>query len=223
MIHSKKIVVVLPAYKAENTNPNFQRNPFDIVDEVILVDDNSPDKTINVAKQLGIHHIIKHDNNLGYGGNQKTCYNKALELGANHHHAASRLPIHAQTHPLDGVSDCQRRVSCRHRIEDSRQGALKGGMPMYKYIANRFLTLTQNILMNKSCRNIIPVTELTIAKYCKASTTMPILTTLFSTTNSSRKSSTKVLRLPRLHARHVILRKLRRLILAEVRLTVLVC
>jgi glycosyltransferase involved in cell wall biosynthesis len=71
-----------PPTRPKTLIQTFNEIPFDIVDEVILVDDNSPDKTINVAKQLGIHHIIKHDNNLGYGGNQKTCYNKALELGA---------------------------------------------------------------------------------------------------------------------------------------------
>ncbi len=81
MIESKKIIVVLPAYKAEKTLfQTYDEIPFDIVDEVILVDDCSPDETIKLAGQIGIKHIIKHDSNLGYGGNQKTCYHKALEL-----------------------------------------------------------------------------------------------------------------------------------------------
>ena len=84
MIGSKKIIVVLPAYKAELTLiKTYNEIPFDIVDEVVLVDDNSPDATIKVAQELGINHIIKHNVNLGYGGNQKTCYNKALELGGD--------------------------------------------------------------------------------------------------------------------------------------------
>jgi glycosyltransferase involved in cell wall biosynthesis len=151
MIHSKKIVVVLPAYKAEKTLvQTYNEIPFDIVDEVILVDDNSPDATIDVARAIGIRHIIKHDNNLGYGGNQKTCYNKALELGAD---------IVIMLHP-----DYQYTPKLIHSmgylianevypvVIGSRilgKGALKGGMPMYKYVANRFLTLTQNVLMNQ--------------------------------------------------------------------------
>ena len=151
MIHSKKIIVVLPAYKAEKTLiQTFNEIPFDIVDEVILVDDNSPDETINVAKQLGIHHIIKHDNNLGYGGNQKTCYNKALELGADIvimlHPDYQYTPklIHSMAYL---IANEVYPVVIGSRILG--KGALKGGMPMYKYIANRFLTLTQNILMNQ--------------------------------------------------------------------------
>ena len=151
MIHSKKIVVVLPAYKAEKTLvQTYNEIPFDIVDEVILVDDNSPDETIEVGRKIGIRHIVKHDNNLGYGGNQKTCYNKALELGAD---------IVIMLHP-----DYQYTPKLIHSmgylianevypvVIGSRilgKGALKGGMPLYKYVANRFLTLTQNILMNQ--------------------------------------------------------------------------
>lgn len=151
MIHSKKIIVVLPAYKAEKTLvQTYNEIPFDIVDEVILVDDNSPDETIAVARQIGISHIIKHDKNRGYGGNQKTCYDKALELGAD---------IVIMLHP-----DYQYTPKLIHSmgylianevypvVIGSRilgKGARKGGMPLYKYIANRFLTLSQNILMNQ--------------------------------------------------------------------------
>ncbi|MGD0756661.1 MAG: glycosyltransferase family 2 protein, partial [Bacteroidales bacterium] len=84
MYRNKKIVVVLPAYNAALTlEKTYQEIPFDIVDEVILVDDDSNDSTLDLAKKLGIKHIIHHEENKGYGGNQKTCYRKALELGAD--------------------------------------------------------------------------------------------------------------------------------------------
>ena len=151
MIDQKKIIVVLPAYNASSTLlATYNDIPFDIIDEVILVDDNSTDNTVEVAKQLGIKHIIKHENNLGYGGNQKSCYNKALELNAD---------IIIMLHP-----DYQYTPKLLHSMSylianevypvviGSRilgKGALKGGMPTYKYIANRFLTLSQNLLMNQ--------------------------------------------------------------------------
>ena len=151
MIHNKKIIVVLPAYKAELTLiKTYNEIPFDIVDEVILVDDNSPDATIKVAQQIGIKHIIKHDINLGYGGNQKTCYNKALELDANIiimlHPDYQYTPklIHSMSYL---IANEVYPVVIGSRILG--KGALKGGMPLYKYIANRFLTLTQNLLMNQ--------------------------------------------------------------------------
>lgn len=151
MINSKKIIVVLPAYKAEKTLvQTYNEIPFDIVDEVILVDDNSPDETIKVARQIGIGHVIRHNNNLGYGGNQKTCYNKALELGADIvimlHPDYQYTPklIHSMSYL---IANEVYPVVIGSRILG--KGALKGGMPLYKYIANRFLTLTQNILMNQ--------------------------------------------------------------------------
>lgn len=151
MIHSKKIIVVLPAYKAEKTLlQTYNEIPFDIVDEVILVDDNSPDATTKVASEIGIRHVIKHDDNLGYGGNQKTCYNKALELGGDIvimlHPDYQYTPklIHSMAYL---IANEVYPVVIGSRILG--KGALKGGMPMYKYIANRFLTLTQNLLMNQ--------------------------------------------------------------------------
>jgi glycosyltransferase involved in cell wall biosynthesis len=151
MILSKKIIVVLPAYKAEKTLvQTYNEIPFDIVDEVILVDDNSPDGTINVAREIGIRHIIKHDNNLGYGGNQKTCYNKALELGGDIvimlHPDYQYTPklIHSMGYLI--ANDVYP-VVIGSRILG--KGALTGGMPLYKYVANRFLTLFQNILMDQ--------------------------------------------------------------------------
>jgi len=151
MIKNKKIIVVLPAYKAEKTLLNtYNEIPFEIVDEVILVDDNSPDDTISIAKDIGIRHIIKHEENLGYGGNQKTCYNKALELKGDIiimlHPDYQYTPklIHSMSYLI--ANDLYS-VVIGSRILG--KGALKGGMPIYKYIANRFLTLFQNILMNQ--------------------------------------------------------------------------
>ena len=151
MIDNKKVVVVLPAYKAAKTLvQTYNEIPFDIVDEVILVDDNSPDNTIDIGRNIGIKHIIKHENNLGYGGNQKTCYNKALELGADIvimlHPDYQYTPklIHSMSYLI--ANDVYP-VVIGSRILG--KGALKGGMPMYKYIANRFLTFFQNVMMNQ--------------------------------------------------------------------------
>jgi glycosyltransferase involved in cell wall biosynthesis len=151
MLNNKKIVVVLPAYNAEKTlEITFREIPFDIVDEVVLVDDYSRDKTYSTAESLGIKHIIKHENNKGYGGNQKSCYNKALELNAEIvimlHPDYQYTPklIHSMSYLIaDGVYD----VVLGSRILG--KGALKGGMPKYKYISNRFLTFFQNILINE--------------------------------------------------------------------------
>lgn len=151
MIHNKRITIVLPAYNAEKTLlQTYNEIPFDIVDDVILVDDNSPDGTYALAESIGIRHIIKHDNNLGYGGNQKTCYNKAIELGADIvimlHPDYQYTPklIHSMAYL---IANEVYPVVIGSRILG--KGALKGGMPMYKYIANRFLTFAQNVLMNQ--------------------------------------------------------------------------
>ena len=148
---SRKIIVVLPAYNASKTlQQTYNEIPFDIVDSVILVDDRSTDNTVELAREMGIEHIIIHEKNMGYGGNQKSCYNKALELGAD---------IVIMLHP-DYQYDPRLIHSMSYLIANdvypvvigSRilgKGALKGGMPMYKYIANRFLTFTQNVLMNQ--------------------------------------------------------------------------
>ncbi len=106
MYNGKKVVVVLPAYNAALTlKKTYDEIPFDIVDEVILVDDNSNDDTIEVAHILGITHIIKHDKNRGYGGNQKTCYDKALRNRRGYHYnASSRLSIYPKTDSFNGHS-----------------------------------------------------------------------------------------------------------------------
>ncbi|MCB0821823.1 MAG: glycosyltransferase family 2 protein [Bacteroidales bacterium] len=151
MINDKKIVVVLPAYNAESTiAKTYAEIPFDIVDEVVLVDDFSRDKTVQVAEELGIKHIVKHDTNKGYGGNQKSCYNKALELNGDIvimlHPDYQYTPklIHSMAYLI--ANDVYP-VVLGSRILG--RGALKGGMPWYKYVANRILTLSQNILIRQ--------------------------------------------------------------------------
>ncbi|MFT4543981.1 MAG: glycosyltransferase involved in cell wall biosynthesis [Bacteroidia bacterium] len=151
MINGKKVVVVLPAYNASSTlETTFNEIPMEIVDEVVLVDDASPDNTVEVGKSLGIKHIVKHETNRGYGGNQKSCYDKALELGADIvimlHPDYQYTPklIHSMSYMI--ANDVYP-VVLGSRILG--KGALIGGMPIYKYIANRFLTLAQNILINQ--------------------------------------------------------------------------
>src|SRR5574344_957189 len=150
MILNKKVVVVLPAYNASKTlEKTYNEIDFNIVDEVILVDDCSKDDTLEVAKQLGIHHIIKHEKNKGYGGNQKSCYNKALELNADI--AIMVHPDYQYTPLLIPSMAYLIANGLYHVVLGSRilgKGALKGGMPWYKYVANRLLTFTQNVLMN---------------------------------------------------------------------------
>lgn len=151
MINHLKVVVVLPAYNAALTlERTYNEIPFDIVDEVVLVDDHSHDSTTEVAVKLGIKHIIRHEENKGYGGNQKTCYDKALDLGADiivmlhPDYQYTPLLIPAMTGILaSGLYP----VVYASRILGN--GALRGGMPIYKYIANRLLTFTQNILMSQ--------------------------------------------------------------------------
>ncbi len=151
MINGKKVVVVLPAYNAAQTlERTYKEIPFDVVDDVVLTDDNSPDNTVEVGKQLGIKHIMVHDENKGYGGNQKTCYNTALELGADIvimvHPDYQYTPklIHSMVYL---IANEVYPVVLGSRILG--KGALKGGMPWYKYVANRILTLTQNILIDQ--------------------------------------------------------------------------
>lgn len=151
MLANKKIVVVLPAYNAARTlEKTYKEIPFDIVDDVVLVDDLSSDNTVSVGESLGIKHIITHDVNKGYGGNQKSCYNKALELGAD---------IVIMLHPdyqytpklIPAMSSliAQELYPCVLGSRILGKGALNGGMPIYKYIANRFLTLSENILIGQ--------------------------------------------------------------------------
>lgn len=151
MIKSKKVVVVMPAYNAfETLEKTYSEIPFPLVDDVILVDDHGSDNTYELAKKLGINHVIRHEYNKGYGGNQKTCYNKALELNAD---IVVMLHPDYQYTPKLIESMCYLIANDLYPVVlGSRilgKGALKGGMPVYKYFANRMLTLFQNILMNQ--------------------------------------------------------------------------
>lgn len=143
-----KIVVVLPAYNAARTlERTYREIPVDIVDDVVLVDDRSADDTLALARQLGVKHVIEHDANRGYGGNQKTCYAAALDLGAD---------IVVMLHPDYQYTPKLIRAMVGALVEDvydvalgSRilgDGALKGGMPLYKYVGNRFLTAFENVV-----------------------------------------------------------------------------
>lgn len=150
-IREKKVAVVMPAYNAERTlEQSFKEVPQDIADEIILVDDASSDNTAALAAALGIKHIIKHQTNTGYGGNQKTCYTKALELNCDIivmlHPDYQYTPL-LITAMVSIIANGVYPVVFGSRILG--KGALKGGMPLYKYISNRFLTLVQNFLMNQ--------------------------------------------------------------------------
>ncbi len=151
MYQGQKVIVVLPAYRAALTlEQTYNEIPFDLVDEVVLVDDKSPDNTVEVARKLGIRHVVVHDVNKGYGGNQKSCYDKAKELGADI--VVMLHPDYQYTPKLLGSMIMLLGNGVYPVVFGSRilgGGALKGGMPMYKYIANRFLTLTQNLLMGE--------------------------------------------------------------------------
>ena len=147
MINGKKLVVVLPAYNAERTlTQTVKEIPSDIVDDIILVDDASRDDTVAVAESLGINHVIRHEHNRGYGANQKTCYRKALELDADivvmlhpdYQYTPRLLPAMASMVASDLFP-----VVLGSRILGG--GAIRGGMPIYKYVANRVLTLFQNL------------------------------------------------------------------------------
>jgi len=150
MLHGHRIAVVLPAYNAAATLERTHREiPFDIVDDVILIDDASRDATVAVAERLGIH-TVRHATNLGYGGNQKTCYRTALERGADvvvmlhpDYQYAPRLVTAMASMIVSGEYD----AVLASRILGN--GALVGGMPLYKYVANRALTLVQNWLMGQ--------------------------------------------------------------------------
>lgn len=151
MVNNRKIVVVLPAYRAEQTlEETFREIPFDIVDEVVMVDDFSPDNTVEVARRIGISHIVEHKENKGYGGNQKSCYDKALSLGADivimlhpdYQYTPRLIPAMSYIIGYDVFP-----VVLGSRILGN--GALKGGMPAYKYFFNRVLTFIQNILVDQ--------------------------------------------------------------------------
>jgi glycosyltransferase involved in cell wall biosynthesis len=150
MYKGKKVVVVLPAYNAAQTlEQTYREIPFDLVDEVILCDDASRDNTAELARSIGIGHVLVHERNKGYGGNQKTLYDKALSIGGD---------IVIMLHPdyqytpklipaiVNIIGEELYPVVLASRILG--KGALQGGMPVYKYVANRFLTFFQNWVIN---------------------------------------------------------------------------
>lgn len=148
-IYNKKVVVVMPAYNSEATiEKTYREIDRNVVDEVVLVDDASSDRSIEVAKSLPIH-VLRHTNNLGYGGNQKTCYSYALSLGADivvmlhaDYQYSPKLVVAMASMIASGLYDCV----LASRILGKEQ--LSGGMPLYKYVANRSLTFVQNLLCN---------------------------------------------------------------------------
>ena len=152
MINGKKIIVCLPAYNAARTlESTFTEIPFDVVDDVVLVDDASTDETVSLAKQLGIKHVLLHGKNTGYGGNQKTCYKKALELGAD---------IIIMLHP-DYQYNPRLIPSMAYLLANNiypvvlgsrilGRGALKNGMPLYKYFPNPYVTLLLKLIEEAS-------------------------------------------------------------------------
>ncbi|MDI6738428.1 MAG: glycosyltransferase family 2 protein [Nanoarchaeota archaeon] len=148
MINEKKLIVVMPAYNAEKTlRQTYRELPHEYVDEVILVDDASRDNTVKTANEMGIKTII-HTENKGYGANQKTCYRTALSLGADvivmvhpDYQYSPRLVTAMSSMITSGHYD----IVLGSRILGGQ--ALKGGMPLYKYIANRFLTAIENIAL----------------------------------------------------------------------------
>lgn len=151
MLKNRKIVVVLPAYNAAKTlEKTYNEIPFNIVDEVVLVDDDSKDDTIEIARKLGILHIIKHESNKGYGGNQKSCYDKALQLGAD-----IVIMLHPDYQYTPKLIEAMSNIIANDLypvVLGSRilgGGALKGGMPVYKYFFNRCLTFVQNVIANE--------------------------------------------------------------------------
>ena len=149
MYQGKKVIVVLPAYNAEKTlEKTYKEIPLDVVDEVILCDDASSDNTALLAEQIGIKHVIIHNENKGYGGNQKTLYNKSIELGGD-----IVIMLHPDYQYTPKLILCMVHIIAEELYEvvlGSRilgKGALSDGMPIYKYIANRFLTMFQNLMI----------------------------------------------------------------------------
>lgn len=150
MLNGKKIIVVLPAYNAEKTlKKTYDEIPKDVVDDILLTDDNSTDRTAEIASSLGIKTFV-HGKNLGYGGNQKTCYKKALEFGADvvvMLHPDYQYPPKLITAMAALITSGMFDFVLGSRILGNQ--ALRGGMPLYKYIANRVLTLLENNIIGQ--------------------------------------------------------------------------
>jgi glycosyltransferase involved in cell wall biosynthesis len=151
MVLGQRLIIILPAYNASKTLERTLREiPSSIVDEIVLVDDCSTDGTAELARSLGVRHVIEHDRNRGYGANQKTCYDKALELSAD-----LVIMLHPDYQYSPRLIESMAFLA-GHGLYQSvlasrilGNGALKGGMPVYKYFFNRILTFTQNLLMGQ--------------------------------------------------------------------------
>jgi glycosyltransferase involved in cell wall biosynthesis len=148
VFHGNKIVVVMPAYNAARTiEQTYREIPLDLVDDVLVTDDASADETVEISRSLGLHTLV-HDTNRGYGGNQKTCYAEALRLGADvvimlhpdYQYTPKLIPA-----MIGLITDGPFDVVIGSRVLGGR--ALAGGMPRYKYVANRFLTAAENLLL----------------------------------------------------------------------------
>jgi glycosyltransferase involved in cell wall biosynthesis len=214
MLANKKVTVVLPAYNAAQTlKQTFDEIPHDIVDDIILTDDASKDDTVAMARSLGIP-TIRHDRNRGYGGNQKTCYTAALARGADivvMLHPDYQYTPRLVTAMASMIASEEFDVVLGSRILG--QGALVGGMPIYKYISNRFLTLFQNIMIDQSYLNIIPAIGHGAGPCWKSFRCATTLTTLFLTTRCWFRPSISGFGSVRSAARRIISRKRRRSIL----------
>jgi len=149
VLNGKKVVVVMPAYNAARTlERTCDEIPREVVDEILLVDDSSSDATVALARDLGLT-VFLHNRNLGYGRNQKTCYREALKSGADivvMLHPDYQYSPKLMTSLAGLVASGEYDIALGSRILGV--GALQGGMPLYKYISNRLLTLIQNILLN---------------------------------------------------------------------------
>ena len=202
MLHGQKVIVVLPAYRAERTLEQTYRDiPHDVVDEVLLVDDASPDGTARLSRELGIPTFV-HEKNLGYGGNQKTCYREALGRGADivvmlhpDYQYDPRLVTAMAAMIASGIYD----VVLGSRILGNT--ARGGGMPLYKYVANRALTAIQNLLMGTKLSEFHTGYRAYRAGCCATCRCAPTPTTSCSTTRCWRRSRRRASRSARSRAR----------------------
>ncbi len=188
MIGQQKVVVIMPAYNAEQTLlKTYEEVPRDLVDEVILTDDFSRDRTVEIAHRLELTLLV-HDENRGYGGNQKTCYRAALETGADI--IIMLHPDYQYTPKL--IPAMAHMVACGEYdvVLGSRiltKGALAGGMPVYKYIANRLLTFVQNLMVRQKLSEYHTGYRVFGARCWSSCPWMKIVTISFSTTRPSRR------------------------------------
>ena len=208
MLDEKKIVVVMPAYNAARTlRQTYEELPFDIVDQVLLVDDSSSDETVTLARELNVT-TFQHEKNLGYGRNQKTCYREALKREADiviMLHPDYQYSPKLVTSLAGMIASGHYDVALGSRILGV--GALKGGMPRYKYISNRFLTAVQNLLLAINCRSIIRDSAPSRARSLSRYPSKKTATIFFSITKCLLKRFTSIIGSARFPVRPSTLRK----------------